>query len=380
MQYAKKRKTGQFSSVPTRTLPGTSYPRRIPIRLRRKSTSRKRTLRSRRAARNTIKKVVEKVLTCKDNVGIYTKSYGGEIRCDVLLGTKTVAVNAQRLQANAAPYTEFGMSFHPYNLKRILDAASVLYNNKTKSVEGPGQLGAPNFNPIGLKVDLLYASYHLAATNMTNTKYHVEIIEFTNKFNGNAAVMDVLQELLAGTNWIGAPNPVPTFANGGNGIWRLDCDLEFGMIKGMSSRYAMKSFGKKLVRPGETINYFTKDKMCVDFQKRLYTEGAGATPEIPSFAKGEKQVVLVLTPVTGMVADGVRFTIANHTVQDDVNHGFVCKISEVFKLVEPDATLDEYQGDKRCQLSDFGVPPGPGALVRYDRDQGPTLNQVVSAV
>ncbi|AMB42977.1 hypothetical protein [Circovirus-like genome DCCV-8] len=375
MQYAKKRRTGQFSSVPTRTISTPSTGRRIPVRPRRKRPSRKRAMRNKRAAHKAIKSVVEKVISCKDNVGIYTKAYGGDIRTDVNLGTKSVIVHAQRLQENTDPYSEFGMRFTPFILKRVLDAASVLYKAKPKSVAGPGQLGAPNFDYKGLKVDVLYASYHLAATNMTNTKYYVEIVEFTNKFNGNAAVMDVVQELLKGTNF---QQGEPSFTNGLNGRWRIDCDLEFGMIKGLSSRYAMKSFGRKLVRPGETINYFTKDKMCIDFQRKLFVEGESADPEVPSYAKGEKQVVLVIQPVTGLIANATKHTVCMHTVDDKANFGFVVKVNEVFKILEPDATLDANQGDKRVFLSDFTVPEG--VVARYDRDQGGTLNQVISEV
>lgn len=380
MPYAKKRRTGMESGVRIPVSSKRTIRRKVPIRLRRKSSSRKRNMRNRRAASKAIKKVVEKVIACKDNVGIYRKSYGGDIRSDVSLGTKTVAFYGQRLQGNTSPYLPFSLAWTPYNLKRVLDAASVLYNNKTKSIAGPELLGTENnnFNPIGLKVDLLYASYHLAVTNMTNTQYYLEIIEFTNKFNGDRHAMEVIKELLLGTNWVGG---VPLFASPDpvNGIFRLECDLDFGMIKGVSSRYAVKSFGKKLVKPGDTINYFTKDKMCVDFQKKLYTENTAETPDIPSFAKGEKQVIIVMMPVVGIVDNGTNNTIACHTVANDSSHGFVYKVEEVFKLMEPDATLDEYQGDKRCFLSDYGEPAS-GTLVRNERDYGPTSTNFASLV
>lgn len=379
MKDVKRRKTDS-GSVPTQSArAGYGTTRKIRINVKRR-TARKRMLSRRRNARKAIKKVVEKVLTCKDNVGIYTKSYGGDIRTTVPIGKKIVIVHAQRLQGNAGNYTEFGMQFTPYCLKRVLDAASVLYNNKAKSIAGPGILGIVNgnFNPIGLKIDLLYASYKLALTNMTNVQYHVEIIEFTNKFNSNSSVMDNVLELLKGTNWTGG---VPGFSNEGNGVWHLEDCLEFGMIKGISSRYAVKSFGRKLVKPGDTINYFTKDKMCIDFQKKLITESEGTDPEIPSFAKGEKQIVIAMTPVVGIVSNGTNYTYAAHTVNstDTPAHGFVCKIDEVFKLIEPDATLDQYQGDKRTFLCDF-TQPTTGVLTRYERDYGPTLTEVQSAV
>jgi len=87
---------------------------------------------------------------------------------------------------------------------------------------------------------------------------------------------------------------------------------------------------------------------------------------------------LILQPVTALVANASNHTICMHTVDDKPNFGFVCKIDEVFKILEPDATLDVNQGDKRVLLSDFGTPSG--IVARYDRDQGATLNQVISEV
>lgn len=372
MPYKKKRRTnGGYVGKPARSSGGRK--RKLPSNRRRGgSTARRRMSRQRRSNR-AIKQVVEKVIACKDNVGVYTKFYTGDFQPTVALGTKSVQIAANRLQAEANPYNSFSMGFTPFSTKRVWDAASVLFKGKTKSVDITDL--AANFTYTGLKVDVLYASYHLTLTNMTTTSFVMEFIEITNKSNSQSSFMDVTAELLKGTNWTGG---VPTWNNAGKSRWGIDIDLDFGMIKGVDSRYALKSYGKKTVHPGQTINYFSKDKFCLDFQKKLVTESASADPEVPSFAKGEKQVVVVYHPVIGLSADPSTFSCSLSTVGTDITKGFVTTAKEVFKIIEPDKTPDANQGDKRTFLTDCAGPIG--SLTRYEKTFGPSYSSRTSIV
>lgn len=331
-----------------RSVPGRLPARRVSgRRLRPKRGAR------RRANRKMIKNVVERTLACKDNVGVYTKEYTGEIEPITTAGRERVCFAATRLQGSAPGYDTFSMSFTPCITKRILNAASVLYSDVAKAVDIVAPTGTP-FSHVGLKVDLLYGSYHLEIWNYTNIPYEMEFIEVTNKSTGDVRFLDVARELNASMNWKGG-QPFMEYLTG-NQVDK-DSTLDFGMIKGLSSRYNVRNTGKKIIQPGGSLNYFYKEKRCLDFLKMQTTETAGSTADLGTFCKGEKQIMLRYQPVLHMVYGTTTPPdyVANHSSGPSVpTAGFLVKVKEVFKIVEPDETTDGNQGEHRILLNDYG--------------------------
>lgn len=351
MRYGRRRTSTGAVEVGRRSASRSTTRRRTPAR-RRRNIKRGRRNRLRRVSRKAIKNVVEGVMMCKENVGVFNKTVLGEINPIVEQGYKNFAYAATRKGGNIAPYTAFNMSFTPYITKRIWDAASILFDAKSKSVEVDNLVD--NFTYRGLKIDCLYASYNVEVVNYTTIPFYMEWVEITNKSTNQASFGDVMKELITQQKWVGGAPDVAVF--GGN-QYRMEHSLDFGMIKGLSTRYSIKSKGRKLVGPGHSISWFGKDKRCVDLLKNLYTEGSGGDDgEVGSFCRGETQLVLMYEPVLhATTATGIatEFYAANETTDYNDEHGFLVKTSEVFKIMEPDATADANQGDCRAILNDW---------------------------
>lgn len=352
---------------------------RRPKTVRRKAP-RKRVRRARRTvsrarrATRAIKQVVQNVLQCKDNVGVYTKTYTGDLASFNGAGVRTIACAMQRFGANLGSYTPFAMSFTPFSVKRVLDAASVLFNNKPKeiNIDLPG-----NFDMNGLKVDVLYASYHLECLNATNVPMEVEVHEVTNKSNSQTNFTESFNEFLLGTRWVGG---VPTYAAKDlDGVqWVVDSELDIGMVKSVASKYSIKTT-KKVLYPGQKINYFVKTSECFDFSKYYVVDTVGVQPDLASYVKGQKQILLSYVPLLHLGTAEAPSNAFSGTNQGplsggEVNHGLVCRVKEVFKIIEPDKTLDEYQGESRVLLNDYSVCNGDN----FFRNTGPAYtNQIV---
>lgn len=346
----KRRRTnrdGEYVRIPARK-PKRS--RKMPRR--RVVSSKRRSTRIKRSTNRMVKNVVDKVLACKDNIGIYTKTYTGELYSNNFIAQKKAQQTMFRLGSFSNPYDEYSMSFTPLGLKRIWDAASVLYSAKPKTMDIATTLGG-NLPFKGLKIDVLYMSYHLEILNESNVPYHFELLEVTNKFTSNSPFLEVVEELHKGANWF---KGIPFYSKNNAYTYDMSTDLQFGMIKGIESRYGIKTKVNKTILPGQKINYFIKEKKCIDMQKRLQLDGVD-DPEVPSFAKGDIQLVFISEPVLHLVTNGSVYGPSQSNINTDPQHGLLARVTEVYKIIEPDGTLDEYQGDKRTILTDYGFPP-----------------------
>lgn len=328
-----------------------SYPKRAPVKRVKRRKNVKAARKRNRRMRRTIKNVVDKVLECKENVGVYVKYYTGEIEPVCTAGRDKIAWAMTRAQGNAAQYNLFSMAFTPFIAKRVLDAASTLYNAKAKNIniDAPG-----NFPLGGLKVDVLYCSYQMELVNYTTSPYEIEIIEVENKSASQTNFLGNAEELNNANTWIGG---APYFTTAAGNQHDIERTLDFGMIKGLASKYAVKGHGKKIVAPGGKISYFAKDKKCVDFKKIQYTESAGAA-ELTSYAKGERQLMIRYSPVGALSTNGTNYVYNHASGTNDANHGFVVSVKEVWKIMEPDNTSDTSQGDVRVNFNDEGTLEG----------------------
>lgn len=380
MPYFKRRRTGSAPAdyakagrgkMPSRTR------RRVGSAPSKRGTRRTRINKKRRArqARRAVKAVVNNVLQCKENVGVYTKTYGGDLNPNNLNDQMRVAFSMNRFQTNGGPYTPFTMGWHPHSVKRVLDAVSVLYNGKAANINIDA---TGNFIYQGFKCDVLYASYKLDVFNYTDLPYEMEFIEVTNKGNKLQNFTDDLEEFINGQSWVSG---TPFFNKDEAVQYNYKTGLDFGMLKGIATNYSLKSIVKGVVKPGEKISYFStlKDK-CIDFGRHVTTQTAGATPEVASYAKGEKQVVLLYRPVAHLQQDLVAGTYslshndktANVGTEEAKDRGFVCEIKEVFKVLQPAETLDIHEGEQRAILTDlFTVSRGATNCKEVFKSTGP---------
>ena len=349
--------TQWFSSkMPMKRKTATAYSRtkkRKTVKTKKtKKVANKRRLASK--SRKLIKGVVENVLHCKDNMGVYTKIIGGDFQPNCDQDEHRFCTWTSRVQANIGDYSAYAMAFLPFTQKRILDAASVLFNGKaaTPLID----LGPGNFESRGLKVDLAYGSYELEFHNYTDIDYECEIWEMTPKTSSNIPFHETLLELKNAMLWrSGVPYIQPSTNPTAGNNWQMHGALEFGMIKGLSNKYKMSKYKSGKFHPGEKWTYFKTHKECYDFNEKMTVEGVSAEAELASYPKGKPQIVFKWKPVFHLQLSGIGagFT-GNVESATSASRGFLTVCKEVFKIVQPPETEDQYEGDVRTVLSDMG--------------------------
>lgn len=325
-----------------------------------------------------IKNVVDRKLLCQENVGIYTKTYTGNVHTSISAGDKIVLAGHRRLNAHAGIYTQYSMAFTPFAQKRVLDAASVLYNGKAPGVDIDA---SGNFAFKGLKVDLIYGSYQLELLNATTCPVKMECWEFKAKASLDSTVLANAVEMFNADKYVGGAAGRPQFAIGTAGFdtdYYMTEGLDFGMIKALKGRYSFERVKSQVVAPGKIMKYFTKHKGCYDFNKNLSTAAAPAEAELASFAKGETQVIVTIQYMPHLQRDSTGFIWGQGSGTGDASHGILSRVKEVYKIFEPEVTSSANSGDQRCHHTDVPTLIGAGSASEFF-DTGPdyTLSSAV---
>lgn len=292
----------------------------------------------------SVKGIVKRQLECDFNHGIYERNVVGVVNPVVDGDFQYVADHAQRQGGNADPFTEYSMRFTPFNAKRLWDAASVLYNGKTRSVKIEDPVN--NFDIKGLAVNFTYCSYKLRMRNYTNVIYDVEMIEFWRRGNGETSAKDEWNKSIESTEWVGGSTPGGAAVNG----------MRPQMFERMKGLYHMKSSYFTL-NPGQEHDIFKTFKGCVDFTKVANDDGTS----ILSFnRKVGTELIFIYRPKLSIAwdtTDLTRASIGHMTGNDDVRNGVLIEVNEVFKCQQPDATFDENEGNNRCILNSYDLKP-----------------------
>lgn len=333
---------------------------------------RKRTGVKARRARKAIKQIVKDTLQCTENVGTYTKVYTGEIEPICTADDQKVAYSATRVQGNIPPHSVIALQFLPHTSKKILDAASVVYNSKPKSID---YTTVGDFAAKGFKLDVIYASYSLEVWNYTDMAYEIDMIEVTNKSSSNANVLSIGKELHEAMDWV---NVVPYWNPAAGNQFDIQHGLKFGSVTGLEKKYMLKH-DKKIVYPGHKHTYFSKMSGCIDFNKNLLGVGGG-TATLATYVRGEKQVVIAYRPVLHLQGDGTGNYVSSMEAGFGAsNRGFLTKVVEKYKFVEPDETPVANSGEKHELLTDIPQLSGVDPYNLYMND-GPTRTAIQPAL
>lgn len=339
----------------------------------RRSTVRRRK-RTRKLLNKSVKKIVKNEMMCQENVGIYTKHYTAEIEPSVAAGQYNYAFAGTRNQTNTGVYSVFNMLFKPFGRKKILDAASVLYAGKAKSlaIDNTG-----NFNLTGVKIDTIYSSYDIRITNYTQFPYEVELWSITNKENTDRLPLDTIDSMLNADEYVGG---TPIFELAAGNQYRGEMCLDLTTIKGVKAKYKLEKVKSGVLFPGIGMKHFVKQGMrCYDMTKDLFVTEAGASV-LPSHGKGEVSFFLKYTPVMHLYASASNYVATNYANTGGTGYGFLVEVKEVFKLFEPAETPEAQVGDKRCCFMDVpGVPSGTPTTTRFI-NTGPTFTDVTNPV
>lgn len=320
-------------------------------RSKKKGYGAKRRRRLAKRSRKQIKNVVKRVLQCGENVGLYTKDYLHQYSPIVGAADLQVVFDAGQVNdANAsgtggnnklADPTNEALKFSPFSGRKMLDAVSVLYNGKPKGLNFAATDATPpsiidpstrNFEMKDLKVDFLYCSYELNMINNSQTVYDVELYFGRPKMDMNDSLQGRWNSNKDNVAWLsGAPEI--THINNTPGV-----------IPALKGEY---DFRKVMFRfqPGDSKRFFTKFKGCVDFAKHLRGNG-----ELQNYMKGVTQSwMFIVKPVVSSHVDAgsTEVEITRATMDNVKPDTWLFETKEVYKMMEPDGTVDDYQGNHR---------------------------------
>jgi hypothetical protein len=306
------------------------------------------------SVKKALKQIVKNEIHCAATVSVLTKKYSGNVDMQTSNDrVDRVFTNSNRAGGNDTGFAEFDMQWTPYNTKRLLDAASVLYNGKTPAVK----ISGTNFDYKLLQADFLYASYKIVFINHQNVPIEMDMYEVTYKSNSNTAFLDAAKQGLSQQKFVTGGDPTFTVVGTTNFGYIMDLGLEFTMIESLSKSFAIKKLKTKKLLPGKTASYFSKmPASCCDFSKRVLADGT----TLASYAKGDKQLVIRVRPVLMPVsANGGTNFVPQRTLYGQVgNWGLLTEVTEVYKIAQPDITADAYNGAKRCFVTDYAEQYG----------------------
>lgn len=337
----KRRAGNQGGRTRKRVMTRAMYQRRRTTRrptLRRKVVRRSRRYSKavKRAVRKVIKGTVENVLQCKLARGSYTKLYSMEravVNTDA--NKQLVWANATRSGGNTDPYSTAALFFNPFHMKRLLDAASVLYNGKTKSLKYETTTG--NFATEGkkLNVDFTYCSYTLTMKNTHRVAVVIDLYKGTAK---NDHDNDLFSDWAAGY---------------GAQPWEQTAPDPFTYGQTLTNNPQVKDswkikHQKFYLAPGASKTIYTSWKGCVDFDA-FKTGGT-----LIQHGKGISQNwVFVVKPVLGMEQATAPTGTAGQTNGATTFEGIVFLCKEVYKCLQPDLCAETSEGNKMVNLVDI---------------------------
>lgn len=292
--------------------------------------------RSKRNFRKSVKMIVKGAMKCDVPIGTYHKFYVQDINMqNTAANNQLVYTCGQRAGGNSTPYTSEGMSWCPFNLKKLLDAASVVFNGKSKAINWEDTTN--NFsNPKVLQVDVVYASYELRLKCISEQELKCKLVRGRAKKNFGTGLYDVWNTAIGNARWVGGAPNINTIGIAPTGWKELD------------NGYDVK-VEEFTIRHGEEKVFRTSFKGCVDFQK--FYQG----DSLQSFGKGisESWNLVVIPAKTIYKSNTTPDVLATRGVTSGFNDYFNVEIKEVYKMYQPEITADANAGQKFVYLTDF---------------------------
>ena len=306
------------------------YRRRRPIGPRRRSGAgrRRNVKRVPRALSKKIKGVIKRTLECDFNKGTMEKSLA-TMYTPVSTGGQDVRVSGG-LNDGTATFADRFLAFSPV---KLLDAASVLYNNKALVRDASGTID--NFDFRNFKVNVYYMSFEMTIKNITNNTVHLELVELNTKKNTDKDCYQTWLEGITLVDWVGSTSPTPTRYG-----------MRPQMLEYMKSRYIMKSTNY-VIKPGESIKKFMTKKGCYDFNRMTNADGTA----VASFGKGLTTEFMLINKGENKLAVPAALNeskVGPYFGSNDKRHAVVVNMKEVYKIQQPDETLDTHEGNVRA--------------------------------
>lgn len=291
--------------------------------------------------RKQVKAIAQNVVNCSENYSLYEKNYGGNF--DVANTGNGQYVTSSLSDNDVQNYP--GKGLHMFTPRKFLDAASVLYN--AKAMAQNHDIATNNFDVKDLKIDVLYASYKLTLKNITDVPFEVELYEFESKRNTFVDVQQYVSNSVAKTSWI---TTTPTLGAYG---------IKPTMFPSVKGSYNVKR-NKFVLLPSQTKTFFYKWKGCLEMKKFLELQGSDYELSYMSPKVG-RELMMICHPHLSLAYNNDT-TSVGHQCFNVKGKSIVAEVNEVFKILQPDDTLDANEGQKRALFNNFDAVPQGGQV------------------
>lgn len=332
-----KRKRIIGSAVP-RKRQRTLQKRRRQLKTKKQLAATKRTLSTRQ--RTQVRAIAQRVHDGMVPDGTYYKNYcgsheslagtvGAGFECDVWTGF-------QRNGGNISPATGEALGFTPFSGRKLIDAASVLFNGKTPALNH--ELTTGNFGVGTTTANFKHCSYKLLLKNASFVDYECTLFKFISKETSSTIdLYTLIDNFIHSETWIGGTPSIK------------ELNLNFGAVSKINDKFIMKKQFFRL-QPGGQKSFYTQWKGLVDFSK--YTDGA-TTPAVPIISKGLGEYWMFrMVPNLHITNDGTNTRVGRGvTSSTDLNRQILCEVKEVYKLDQPENATVE--GEQKKLFNDY---------------------------
>lgn len=315
-----------------------------------------------RKATKKIKSIVKRQLECDFNKSVFERNYHFEKSPFVAPGKQFWLFDGN---PNDAVEPNFGFDGTNFNFRilspeKLLDAASVLYNNKSKDLGATSITN--NFNPEKTSANFHYASATYTITNCTDVEYEFLLFEGKSKTTGPNDLRDNFILGVQNSSWVGG-EPFTT---------------DFGVYPTQFSRtkelYSFKR-QKFVLKPGQKKKLYYKFSGCVDFRKYASTTAGAVLP----VGRGFKELNIACYPTETVTyridavtpENGVTYPNRSATEQSP-SRCIAVEVNEVYKVQQPDETKDDYEGNFRC-LHNYTMEAPSGSLTIQKYASNPNI-------
>jgi len=298
----------------------------------------------RKSSRNAaaVRKIVKAVIHKEEPLGTYTKTWNAYLE-EPPSNAQIVTQEAWQNGAQRA-----GCDFRFFSRARLLDAVSVLFNNKTKDINY--STTTDNFTTTGLKFNVKYASAQVEIINYSDTVVEYTAVKLEPKNDTDSNARDTFV------------NALTTIEQPGPGVSVSHYSVLPGQLPQMNHQYSMKK-QKFLLKPGQRVKFFfsAKPGHC-DFGQNF---GTGSTP-LQYLKRWSQELMLIYRPdiVVGYdLGTGTKEVVGHYVGGTGPLNGIVVQVKEVYKINAPENTSDAEDNDQYAWYHDL-VAHDPGHNVR----------------
>lgn len=282
-----------------------------------------------RSRSNTFTQKVQRVLSKNKPTGNYTKTYTGNL---TTLNDNTYTFHSRVSRETTAL---LGSDFLFFDVRKILDAVSVLFNGKPTAMNG--YLTPGNMDDKTTKFRLQYASVAVTFKNITDITWDCEFWAIDNKHQDAATFDSDYTAALTNLNQVGGTTSLIT-----------KIGVQPSQIPQLAKNYHMKKI-KKTLKPGYSYTYFTSiaDRI-IDYIQ--YYEG----DQLQFFQKFSKQLTMRCKPTMSSSFNTVGGNVGYFSGDaGQFDHPFMVEVTEKYKLDCPDDVPSEKENDSWAWFTDL---------------------------